>query len=258
MRLADTHAHLSDPSFDDDRAQVLERARQAGLCLMVDVGADVASSERAVALATAEPGVYATVGIHPHDAQGADVAAWECIRQLAAEACVVGIGETGLDFYRHRSPQQAQVEAFQTHLALAQELGKPVIVHSREADAETMATLRPWANKVQVVLHCFSGSEEMLSEALSLGFYVSFSGTITYPKADRQRQLARMVPEGQLLAETDCPYLAPVPKRGRRNEPAYITHTVSALAQARGVPAESLAQTILTNAEVLFGVARGD
>lgn len=255
MHLADTHAHLSDSQFDQDRDSVLERARQAGVSLIVNVGSDVESSEKAVALAAAEPAVWAAVGIHPHDARHADSTAWDRLRQLVAEPCVVAVGETGLDFYRDHSPREAQAEAFRAHLALAHEAGKPVIVHSREADAEVMAELRLWADRLRIVLHCFSGSEGMLEEAVGLGFSISFAGTVTYPNAERQRGMARLVPERQLLAETDCPYLAPVPRRGRRNEPAYVGHTVTALAQARGVPAESLAQAIFENAEAFFGVA---
>ncbi|NPV09531.1 MAG: TatD family hydrolase [Anaerolineae bacterium] len=256
MLLADTHAHLSDPQFDSDRVQVIERARRAGVVLVVDVGSDVATSERAVALA-AEPGVWAAVGIHPHNARGADAAALARIEEFSAQPGVVAVGETGLDFYRDHSPRSAQIAAFEAHLALAHRVGKPVVVHSREADAELMARLRPWAGKVRAVLHCFSGSEAMLEEAVQLGFSISFAGTVTYPKAERQRSLVRLVPQALLLAETDCPYLAPMPRRGQRNEPAYVAHTVSALAEARGVPVGDLATAIFENAEAFFGIARG-
>lgn len=255
MRLADTHAHLNDPKFDGDRTAVLERARAASVGLIVDVGADLESSERAVALAAAEPDVWATVGIHPHDADSLTEAAWERIAELAADPRVVAIGETGLDFYRNLSPQEAQRKAFRLHLELAEHLGKAVIVHSREADAEIVAELRNAPRPERVILHCFSGGEAMLREAIGLGLWVSFAGTITYPKAEELRRLAPLVPADRLLVETDCPYLAPVPQLGRRNEPANVQYTLAALAEARGEAAEVLARVTFENAEVVFGLS---
>jgi len=256
VRLADTHAHLNDDQFDFDRAAALQRARAAGVQFLLDVGADRESSERAVALAEAEPDVWAAVGVHPHDARSLDEVTWERIAELAAHPRVVAVGETGLDFYRNLSPPVAQREAFRRHMQLAERAGKALVVHSRQADVETVEELRRCADRVPVVLHCFSGGEDMLREAIGLGVWVSFAGNVTYPKAAALLQLAPLVPADRLLVETDCPYLAPAPRRGRRNEPAYVAHTLAAVAEARGVAAEELAEITFHNAEVVFGLAQ--
>lgn len=256
MRLTDTHAHLNDRQFDGDREAVLQRAREAGVELLVDVGADLVGSRRAVELAATETGVWAAVGIHPHDAESIDDETWESVVELASRPRVVAVGETGLDYYRNLSPPETQRRAFHRHVELAEHLGKALIVHSREADDEVMDELRRCAGRVRVVLHCFSDGETMLRKAVALGLWVSFAGNVTYAKAEALRDLAPLVPEDRLLVETDCPYLAPVPRRGRRNEPAYVSHTLAAVAAAWGTTAEELASITFENAEVVFGLVQ--
>lgn len=258
MRLADSHAHVSHERFDADRLAVLDRARDAGVSLIVDVGSDVASSRKAVALSRESAGlVLAAVGIHPHEAAAADGEALDVLADLAREPHVAAIGETGLDFYRDLSPRDRQREVFACHLALAERLDKPVIVHSRQSHREVLELLRPWAGKLRAVLHCFSGDEAVLREALLMGLSISFAGTITYDRANEQRRVARLVPMDRLLIETDCPYLPPVPKRGRRNEPAYVSHVARALAEVHAVPVERLAEATYHNTEGFFGLGDG-
>jgi len=255
LRLADTHAHLSDESFDADRDAVLRRAQAAGVALTVDVGADLASSEKATALAASCEMVRAAVGVHPHDASSFGEGELAVLRELAGNPRVVAIGEIGLDFYRDVSPRQRQRDAFEVQLALAGELRKPVLVHCRDAYAEVLESLHRWQGRIRGVLHCFSGTEQTLFQALDQGLSISLAGPVTYPRAERTREIARLVPAERLLVETDCPYLAPVPKRGKRNEPAYLTHVLDAIAQARGVRAEDLAETTFENAEGFFGLS---
>ncbi len=254
MRLADTHAHLSDHKFEGDRREVLTRAREAGVRIIIDAGFDLGSSRRAVALADETEGVWAAVGIHPHDADTMNDASLAELRRLAQGPGVVAIGETGLDFYRDLSPRDQQSAAFEAHLALAEALGKPVIIHSRAAEPEVLACLRPWAGRVWAVLHCYSGDEVTLSRALDLGMYVSFAGPVTFANADRVRDLVRRVPLDRLLTETDSPYMAPVPRRGRRNEPAYVAHVVEAVAAVYDTSVPEMAEITFQNAEEFFGL----
>ncbi len=239
--LIDSHAHLHDRAFDADRAAVLERARAAGLAAIVTVGTDRAESEAAAALARAEPDVFAVVGFHPHDAKDWTAAERARIAALAAEESVVAIGEIGLDFYRDLSPRADQERAFRDQLSLADELGLPVVIHSRDAHAETAAILTAWASgrarpdeAPLGVIHCFSGDAALARRYAGLGFAISFAGPVTYPRNDALRAAAVAVPRGSIVVETDCPYLSPQSRRGRRNEPAQVVETAAFVAALRG------------------------
>lgn len=253
--LIDTHAHLDDQAFGADLEAVIRRAQAAGVARIITVGTDVPSSRTAVSLAERYTIVYAAVGIHPHEAKTFSERALKDLRALAAHPKVVAIGETGLDFYRNLSPKEAQLRAFRAHWQLAQELGLPVIVHDREAHAETIRELTEATrgNKLVGVLHCFSGDPAMAQAAVDLGFYISIAGPITYNKAGNLSAVVRALPIERLLLETDCPYLAPVPCRGRRNEPAYITYVAQGIAQVRDLPATQIAAVTRENALRLFG-----
>jgi TatD DNase family protein len=253
MQLIDSHAHLDFPQFDADRDAIVERARGAGLIAILNVGADLPSSRAAVALADTYDFIYAAVGVHPHDAATVTPVVLDELRTLARHLKVVAIGEIGLDYYRDLSPRPAQRRAFADQLALAAELDLPVVVHSREAHGDVLAVLRGWEGTG--VLHSYSAGPERLEEVLGLGFSIGISGPVTFPKADQLRAVAAAVPLERLLVETDCPYLTPVPYRGKRNEPAYVRYVVEAVARARGMPVEAVAQATAVNAHSLFGVA---
>jgi TatD DNase family protein len=240
----DTHAHLGD-----DAAEVLERARAAGVARIVDVATTVAGARASLALADAQEGVYSCLGIHPHEA-GAPADLDE-LRELLQHPRAVAVGETGLDYFRDYAPHDAQQRLFEAQLALARDVGKPVVIHTRAADADTLARLIE--HDGQVVLHCFS-SLPLLEPALERGWYVSFAGNVTYKNAYDLRTAARRVPADRLLAETDSPYLAPQTVRGRRNEPAFVRYTVDALATARGVDSGELERQIDENATRVFGL----
>jgi TatD DNase family protein len=242
----DTHAHLD--ALDDPSAAVA-RARDAGVDRIVAIGSGLESTRATLAIAERERGVHAAVGIHPH--QAGDGESLDELRQLAA-AGVVAIGEIGLDFFRDYAPRDAQREVFDAQLHVAAELGLPVVVHTRAAEEETMRMLAAFTGTV--VLHCFS-SPELLPAATERGYYVSFAGNVTYPKAEDLRDAARRVGPDRILAETDTPYLAPQPVRGRPNEPANVVHTIAALAEARGEDAAELGKRIAANAARAFSLA---
>jgi TatD DNase family protein len=246
----DTHAHLD--AGDAEPAEVLRRAREAGVERVIAVGSGIESCRHAVELAEREEGVYAALGIHPHQAGGEEAERLDDLRGLLASPRAVAVGETGLDHYRDYAPRDRQRELFDAQLALAGELGKPVVIHSRAADTETVAALDGFEGTV--VLHCFS-SPGLLDPALERGWYVSFAGNVTYSNAYDLRAAARAVPSERLLVETDSPYLSPQPRRGRPNEPAHVVHTVAALAQARGEDVDSLAAQIDANANAAFALS---
>ncbi len=252
MRLIDSHAHLNFPQFDADREAVIARARKAGLVAILNVGTDLASSRAAVKLAEKYDFLYAAVGVHPHDARTLTPTVLDELRRLARHPKVVAIGEIGLDYYRDLSPRPMQQWAFADQLALAAELGLPVVVHSREAHDDVLATLQGWDGVG--VLHSYSAGPEHLEEVLELGFYIGISGPVTFPKANRLRAVAAAVPLERLLVETDCPYLTPVPHRGRRNEPAYVQYVVEAVARARETSPKAVARATADNARRLFGM----
>jgi TatD DNase family protein len=262
VTLVDTHAHLDFDKFDDDRQAVIDRALAAGVAAIVNVGVDVASSQRAVALAAQHPSIYAAVGMHPHDAKKLDGGALAELRQLAQAPKVVAVGEIGLDFYRDLSPRDVQRRAFQAQLAWAAKLGKPVIIHDRNAHAEVMDILAGWASGVRDpglagrlgVLHTFSGDRAMAEQAIDLGFYISISGPVTYKNARELPEIARNVPLDRLLIETDCPFLAPHPYRGKRNQPAYVRLVAERIAELRGMHIDDFAEATTANARRLFDI----
>jgi len=243
----DTHAHL-DPGEADE---VLTRAREAGVERVIAVATTVAGAEETVALAERHDGVYACIGIHPHNAGSDDAGRLDELAPLLDRARVVAVGETGLDYFRDYAPRVAQQHLFEEELALAREHGKPAVIHTRAADDDTVAVLSGFDGTV--VLHCFS-SPGLLEPALEHGWYVSFAGNVTYPNAYELRAAARGVPSDRLLAETDSPYLAPQAMRGRRNEPANVLYTLAALAEARGVDTAELAEQIDANATAAFSL----
>jgi len=253
MQLFDTHAHLHFPEFSDDLDAVLARARAAGVVTMVTIGTDRATNRAAVALAERLPDVYATVGIHPHDAGEASEHDFEEMERLARSPRVVALGEMGLDFFRNLSPREAQERALRRQLALARNLGKPVVVHCRDAHADMLTTLQEErVAEIGGVMHCFSGDVEMAKRCLDLGLFVSLAGPVTYKNARTLPEVARLVPDDRLVTETDCPFLPPQPHRGQRNEPAYIALTAARLAELRGIDPETLAATMTDNARRLF------
>lgn len=258
--LIDTHAHLDHGQFDEDRQAVIERAFAQGISHILSVGCDLESSAANVRLAETYPNIHAAVGIHPHDALQADEAGIAQLAKLLEQSeKIVAVGEIGLDFYRDRAPRDVQRLAFRRQIALARQVKKPIIVHDRDAHDEVLQILREEkAAEVGGVLHCFSGDKEMARACLDLGFYLSFPGTITYPKNDATREVVRAVPIDHLLVETDCPYLAPLPFRGKRNEPAYVRQTAAMIAEIKGLTLEDVARITSRNACTLFGIGEID
>jgi len=253
--LFDTHAHLHFPDFADDLPDVLARARGAGVTRMVTIGTDVETSRAAIAIAEREPDVWATVGVHPHDAANADDAVLDEIERLAASPRVVGIGEIGLDYFRNLSPREDQARVFSRLLAVARRIGKPAVIHSRDAHEDTLALLdSERVRDVGGIMHCFSGDREIARRCLDLGLLISLAGPVTYPNARALPDVARFVPGDRLVVETDCPFLPPQPYRGKRNEPAYVTITAARVADLRGEPFESLTARMSENATTLFRI----
>ena len=254
----DSHAHLADPAFDADREEVIARARSAGVRAIVCIGESLAAADRAEAIARAHPGYIAwTAGVHPHDA--ADFDTWRDLPALSAhlERGAVAVGECGLDYHYDHSPRPKQRQAFAEQLALARELGRPVVVHTREAEEDTAAMVtEAGAAGIRGVLHCFTGSAGLARTGLDAGWMISFSGIITFRKWTDDA-LLRLVPDDRLLVESDAPYLAPVPHRGKRNEPAWVARTVERLAIARSADPHELAARCVANASRLFGLATG-
>ena len=256
MRFIDSHAHLADPAFDADRAEVIERARNAGAVAIVTIGESLDSADRAQRLAQQSPGfLHYTAGIHPHDAASfvRDRDLPRLTKHLASGA--VAIGECGLDYHYDNSPREVQREVFRTQIALAGKLKRPLIVHTRDAEDDTIAFLAD-AGAVGIVgvLHCFTGSQALAQAAIDAGWYISFSGIITFRKWTDDA-IIRAVPADRLLAESDAPYLAPVPRRGKRNEPAWVSFTVARLAEVRGVAISELGDQITRNTHRFLGLA---
>ena len=252
--MIDTHAHLEMEAFDDDREAVLQRAAEAGLVAIVTVGTTLPDCEKAVALAQRYAPVYAAVGIHPHEVKEIDGATYAALRTLACREKVVAIGEIGLDFFYDHSPRDLQLRCFGEQLALAEELDLPVIIHDREAHAETLEILASGKGRLRGVLHCFSGDWAMARQCLDWGFYLSIAGPVTYKKSETLREVARQMPIERLLIETDAPYLSPQPFRGKRNEPAYVVETARCVAEIRGMPVEEFKGLTADNARRLFGL----
>ena len=245
----DTHTHLDH--CEADAADVVAEAAAAGVELLIQSGTDVPSSWLAIAYAGRFPGVYATVGFHPHDAAAVTGPEWAEIVSLAEHPKVIGIGETGLDYYRDRSAREVQGEVFLRHIGLARAAGLPLVIHTREADEDSLALLAAHAADLTVVLHCFS-MPDRLDEVVRRGYYVSFAGNVTYKNAAPLAAAAREVPLDRLLVETDAPYLSPEPLRGRPNAPANVVHTYAFVARTRGIAPADLADAVVANARRAF------
>ena len=238
MKLVDSHCHLDDDKFDADREQVIERALSAGVEIMMAIGTG-GPLDVAILQAERYPFVYATVGVHPHDAAKATEETFARLRDLAQHPKVLAIGEIGLDFHYDFSPRDVQRGVFDRQLEIAAAAGKPIVIHTREAWEDTMAQVVALPNGG--IMHCFTGDAAQAQQALALGFHLSFGGVLTFPKAESVREAARITPDDRLLVETDCPYLAPVPHRGKRNEPAFVVETARRLAEVRGATLDAIA-----------------
>ena len=252
--LADSHNHIDMPQFDEDRDEVVARAREAGVDRMLIVGGvdEEAGHRRALRVADAL-GFPASAGIHPHEARLATDAIYDELRGLAGERRIVALGEIGLDFHYDHSPRDVQREVFRRQIRLARDVGLPVIVHTREADEETASILEDeGALETGGVIHCFTGGHELARRALALGFYVSFSGIVAFPRAEVIQEVARTMPRDRLLVETDAPFLAPPPHRGKRNEPAFVTEVARKVAALRGATIEDVAGACSANFQTLF------
>ncbi len=255
MHLVDSHCHLDDAQFSGDRSAVIQRARDAGLKYLLSIGTGEGPPdlEAAVRLADEYPFVFATVGVHPNDALKLQASTFRDLENMLQHPKVVAIGEIGLD-YHWGIPKETQLPIFIRQLELARDARMPVVIHTRDAWADTLEILRAhWASTgLPCIMHCFTGNAEQARECLDLGFYLAFGGVATFPKAAEIREAARITPTHRLLLETDSPYLAPVPYRGKRNEPAFVAHTATAIAAVRGVPVEQLAAETTANFEALF------
>ena len=251
----DSHAHLEMKEFDRDRGEVIERAWAAGVETIVTVGTNLSLSRKALSIARQYENVYATIGIHPHDAAKADDKVLDELKLLAGDAKVVAYGEIGLDFFRKISPREKQIEIFATQLQIAKALDLPVVIHDRDAHEQTLTMVRDSGVR-RGVFHCFSGEWNMARKCIDLGFYISIPGVVTFEKSKVLREVARQVPADAILLETDCPYLTPEPHRGKRNEPSFMVHTAQKVADIRGVPIEELAAAATVNTRRLFGLDR--
>lgn len=251
IELVDSHCHLDGNAFREDREAVIARARECGVRWMVSIGSGDGPPdlEAGIRMAEAYDFIFATVGVHPHDASKVDEATWVDMATLAAHKKVVGIGEIGLDYHYNFSPPETQRAVFRKQLAMAAAAGLPVMIHTREAWADTVAAVREAyaGSKGGGVFHCFSGGPREAEEALSLGFHLSYSGIVTFPKAVELREALALTPLERLLIETDAPYLTPVPYRGKRNEPAYLVETARKVAECRGMSLEGLAAQTTRN-----------
>lgn len=255
MKLIDSHCHLDSEQFDGDREEVIERALAAGVeqMLAIGTGDGPPDLEAAIRLADRHGCVYATVGVHPHDAAKADARIFERLGDLTRHPKVVAFGEMGLDYHYDHSPRDVQRDVFVEQMAVARDARKPIVIHTRDAWSDTHELLKQhWApHGLGGIIHCFSEGPVEAAQALALGFHISFGGIVTFPKAAQIQEAARTVPADRLLIETDAPYLAPVPKRGKRNEPAYIVETARKVAELRGMTPEQIAQLTANNFQAL-------
>jgi len=259
LSIVDTHAHLDMPHFNKDRMEVITRALDSGVNKIITVGIDLESSQKATELAESHQGVFAAVGFHPHDAAGVKETDIADLADLAGHRKVVAIGEMGLDFYRNRSPREAQLQALKWQLELAMNLDLPVVIHCRQADRDMLPLLRDWTSshkrpdgKPIGVIHCFNGDIDTAQQYLDMGFFISLGAYIGYPSSFHLRSVIKNLPADRILVETDCPFLSPQIHRGKRNEPAYLPLTVKLLAEIRKVSPEVLAGETTRNAVKLF------
>ena len=251
--LIDTHCHLDDPKFNPDRDEVVKRAVAAGVKYIVNIGSDLENSKNAIAIAKKYPNVYATVGLHPHEARFCDDKAFSEFKKLAKAAKVVAIGEVGLDYYRNLSPKDAQEEVFKKFLGLAKETNLAVVIHARDADSDTLKILKACKPK-KGVLHCFSAGREMLDEVLGMGFYISYTCAVTFKNSDNLMQLVKATPIERMMLETDAPYMAPQQHRGKRCEPAYVAILAEEVSRIKGLSPQDVGRITSLNAAGFFGI----
>jgi TatD DNase family protein len=259
-RFFDSHAHLEANEFGEDLEATIQRARDSGITDIVCIGASdgFASNPKALRIAETYPRIFATVGIHPHDAKIADAACLEEVRKLAAHEKVVAIGETGLDYHYDHSPRAEQRDAFRAFVRMAKGLHLPLVIHTREAEDDTIAILREeGAPETGGVIHCFTGTDKLADAALDLGFFISFSGVLTFKNAEPLRAIAKRLPRDRVMVETDCPFLAPIPYRGKRNEPSFMIETAKLLASLWGSSLEEVKAATGENAARLFRIHEG-
>jgi TatD DNase family protein len=249
MKIFESHAHLDSKDFDKDRNQVIEKCREAGVEYIINIGCDEITSKKSIDLAAKHDFIYATVGYHPHDADKFDA---KKLRSLAKRRKVVAIGEIGLDYYRNLSPKNVQIEAFEEQLKIAIELDLPIVIHDREAHEDTLEILLKYKPR-KVVFHCFAGDILMAKKVIEQGWFISFTGTITY-KNSKMSEIIKIVPEDKFFIETDCPYLTPIPHRGKRNAPYYLRHVIEKIADIKRITPKRVAEASFENAKNFFGI----
>jgi TatD DNase family protein len=258
--IIDTHAHLDMDQYDADREEVIQRARDKGVDYILNIGCDVESSARSLELAEQYDFIYATAGIHPHDVKTINDTTYVELKRLLAHPRMIAVGEIGLDYFKNYSPQDLQRTHFRKQLELARELDKPIIVHCRDANEDMISILsefyEPNEKARSGIFHCFSGDQKLADKALEMGFYISFSGSVTFKKSKELRAVAKTIPADRLFVETDCPFLAPVPNRGKRNEPSFVHHTAELVAEVRGLRVEDVQRTTELNFFELFGIGK--
>lgn len=251
--MIDSHSHIYGARFNDDQGAVLARAREVGITQLLQVGCNLDESRMVVALAESIPGVYASVGVHPHDANTVDEPTLDAIESLSSHPKVVAWGEMGLDFYYDNSPRDVQMEAFRAQMARAQKLDLPIVIHTRDAEPETLEVLKAFPIKRGGHIHCFTGTLDMARELLKLGFHIGFTGIITFKSAKELREVVAEVPLERILIETDSPYLAPIPHRGKRNEPAFVVEVAKKIAEIKGVTIEEVVRITSENFFTVYG-----
>ncbi len=252
LKLFDSHAHYNDEAFDNDRETLLNDVYKSGVELIMNVSYDMPSSYKTAEIASKYPFIYGAVGVHPHDSKDIKPSDYDELKKLTQKERIIAIGETGLDYHYDNSPRDIQKKEFANHLSLAEELKLPVIIHEREAVKDTLDILK--SSKATGVYHCFSGSKETAKIALDLGYYISFSGVVTYKNATNVKDSAAYIPADRILIETDCPYLSPVPKRGERNSSLNLIHTLEMVAELRGITVYEAAEITYNNAKKCFGI----
>lgn len=251
----DTHAHYDDRAFESDRDQVLQAVREAGVSLVMDIGCDVSSSMKAVALARQYDWIYAAIGTHPSDAYKMQDSDLDLYRSLAkTNPKVRAIGEIGLDYHWDTTPREVQAQRFRQQLDLAEELGLPVVIHERDAHQDAMNIVRDYAGRVKGVFHCYSGALDMAKELIGLGWYLSFTGVVTYKNARKALEVLEWVPLSRIFIETDSPYLSPEPNRGKRNDSRNLVYTNAKIAEVKGLTPEAVAETTMENGKRFFAI----
>ncbi len=253
--LIDAHAHLDDSRFDRDRGHIIQKCIDEGMVCIINGGTNISTSIKSISLAKEYPIIYATIGIHPHEAKAADDNTIELLRSFADKDKVVAIGEIGLDYYRDLSPRDKQQQVFRQQIGLARELGLPIVIHDRDAHGDILKIMKEEkAGEVGGMMHCFSGSKETAKECMDMGFYISFAGPVTFENAKRLKEVARYVPVDRLFTETDCPYLTPVPFRGKRNYPGNVEFVAEEICRLKNLDREQLLRAICDNTKNLYGI----